>query len=67
MKIPAETALTKSLDAFDELLAQRGIKHAIFKSEGAMHEWHAWRRDPDDFAPRLFSPEVRRDQVGRTT
>ena len=50
----AETALIQSLDASDKLLTTRGIKHVIFKSEGTAHEWHTWRRDLNDFAPRLF-------------
>lgn len=50
----AETQLMQALDASDQLLTTRGIKHAIFKSEGTAHEWHTWRRDLNDFAPRLF-------------
>jgi enterochelin esterase family protein len=50
----AETGLVRSLDASDELLTKRGLKHAIFKSEGTAHEWHSWRRDLNDFAPKLF-------------
>ena len=50
----AETQLVQALDASDQLLTQHGIKHAIFKSEGTAHEWHTWRRDLNDFAPRLF-------------
>jgi enterochelin esterase family protein len=50
----AETGLVRSLDASDELLTKRGLKHAIFKSEGTAHAWHSWRRDLNDFAPKLF-------------
>jgi enterochelin esterase-like enzyme len=50
----AEIGLVRSLDASDELLTKRGLKHAIFKSEGTAHEWHSWRRDLNDFAPKLF-------------
>jgi enterochelin esterase family protein len=50
----AETQLIQSLNASDRLLTQRGVKHAIFKSEGTAHEWHTWRRDLNDFAARLF-------------
>jgi enterochelin esterase family protein len=50
----AETALIQSLDASDRLLTTRGVKHVLFKSEGTAHEWHTWRRDLNDFAPRLF-------------
>jgi enterochelin esterase-like enzyme len=50
----AEAQLITALDASDQLLNQRGIKHVIFKSEGTAHEWHTWRRHLNDFAPRLF-------------
>jgi len=50
----AEDRLIQSLDASHELLVTRGVKHVIYKSEGTAHEWHTWRRDLNDFAPRLF-------------
>ncbi len=50
----AETQLVEALDGSDDLLTRRGIKHTVFKSEGTAHEWHTWRRDLNDFAPRLF-------------
>lgn len=50
----AETRLMESLKASDELLTKRGVKHVIFTSPETAHEWHTWRRDLNDFAPRLF-------------
>jgi enterochelin esterase-like enzyme len=50
----AETQLIERIDQSDQLLTQRGIKHVIFKSDRTAHEWHTWRRDLSDFAPRLF-------------
>jgi enterochelin esterase family protein len=50
----AETRLMDTLKASDELLNQRSIKHVIFTSANTAHEWHTWRRDLNDFAPRLF-------------
>ena len=50
----AEDRLMQSLNTSHELLDKRGIHHAIFKSEGTAHEWHTWRRDLNDFVPRLF-------------
>jgi enterochelin esterase family protein len=50
----AEDRLIQSLDACRQSLDKKGIKHVIFKSEGTAHEWHTWRRDLNDFAPRLF-------------
>lgn len=50
----AEDRLIQSLATSHELLDKKGIKHVIYKSEGTAHEWHTWRRDLNDFAPRLF-------------
>jgi enterochelin esterase-like enzyme len=50
----AETQLLQRLDDSHQLLEKRGVKHVIFKSDGTAHEWHTWRRDLNDFAPRLF-------------
>jgi enterochelin esterase-like enzyme len=30
------------------------IKHVFYESPGTDHEWQTWRRDLNDFAPRLF-------------
>jgi enterochelin esterase-like enzyme len=46
--------LIQSLDASHDLLEKRGIKHVMYKSEGTAHEWHTWRRDLNEFLPRLF-------------
>jgi len=50
----AETRLMESLEASDELLTKRGVKHVIFASPETAHEWQSWRRHLNDFAPRLF-------------
>jgi len=39
-------------DAFTEA----NIKHVFYESPGTSHEWQTWRRDLNDFAPRLFRP-----------
>lgn len=31
-----------------------GVKHVFYESPGTSHEWQTWRRDLNDFAPRLF-------------
>jgi enterochelin esterase-like enzyme len=38
-----------------EALDKAGIKHIYFESAGTAHEWLTWRRDLNDFAPRLFN------------
>jgi len=37
----------------DELSAA-DIQHVFYQSPGTAHEWQTWRRDLNDFAPRLF-------------
>jgi S-formylglutathione hydrolase FrmB len=41
--------------AFHNALDQAGIKHVFYESPGTAHEWQTWRRDLNDFAPRLFA------------
>jgi enterochelin esterase family protein len=36
-----------------------GVKHVFFVSQGTSHEWQTWRRDLNDFAPRLFQTQQR--------
>ncbi len=35
-------------------LTGANIKHVFYESPGTDHEWQTWRRDLQDFAPRLF-------------
>ena len=32
------------------------IQHVYYQSPGTDHEWQTWRRNLEDFAPRLFQP-----------
>lgn len=43
-----------SVHTFHEALTQAGIKHVYYESPGTSHEWLTWRRDLNEFAPRLF-------------
>jgi enterochelin esterase-like enzyme len=43
-----------SIKAFRESLDKGGIKYVYYESPGTAHEWLTWRRDLNDFAPRLF-------------
>ena len=38
-------------------LQEMKIQHVFYESLGTDHEWQTWRRDLNDFAPRLFSTE----------
>jgi len=40
--------------AFQNDLVQAGIKHDFYQSQGTAHEWLTWRRDLNQFAPKLF-------------
>jgi enterochelin esterase-like enzyme len=44
----------KTVGAFRTMLDKAGIKYVYFSSPGTAHEWLTWRRDLNDFAPRLF-------------
>jgi para-nitrobenzyl esterase len=43
-----------AIGAFRSMLDKAGIKYVYFSSPGTSHEWLTWRRDLNDFAPRLF-------------
>ena len=44
----------RGLMAFQRDLVQAHIEHVFYQSPGTAHEWLTWRRDLNDFAPRLF-------------
>jgi len=37
-----------------QVLDEGKVKHVFYESPGTDHEWQTWRRDLNDFAPRLF-------------
>src|SRR5690349_7044048 len=39
---------------FHKALTDAGIDHVYVESQGTDHEWQTWRRNLNDFAPRLF-------------
>ena len=43
-----------SVGAFRKMLDKQGIKYVYYESPGTAHEWLTWRRDLNEFAPRLF-------------
>ena len=43
-----------AIGAFKAMLDKAGVKYVYFESPGTAHEWLTWRRDLNDFAPRLF-------------
>jgi len=42
------------IGAAEEALRAAGVHVVYFESPGTAHEWQTWRRDLNDFAPRLF-------------
>jgi enterochelin esterase family protein len=46
-------------------LEQANIRHVFSESPGTDHEWQTWRRNLQDFAPRLFQSAARKKDVGR--
>jgi enterochelin esterase-like enzyme len=43
-----------SVGVFRKMLEKQGIKYVYYESQGTAHEWLTWRRDLNEFAPRLF-------------
>jgi enterochelin esterase family protein len=43
-----------AIGAFRAMLDEARIRYVYFSSPGTAHEWLTWRRDLNDFAPRLF-------------
>ncbi|MGA2114496.1 MAG: alpha/beta hydrolase-fold protein [Bryobacteraceae bacterium] len=50
----AETAMHDGAKAMHEALDKAGIQNVFYESQGTAHEFQTWRRDLNDFAPRLF-------------
>jgi Branched-chain amino acid transport system / permease component len=42
------------IGAAAQALKQAGVRVVYFESNGTAHEWQTWRRDLNDFAPRLL-------------
>lgn len=46
--------MREGLLGFHKSLEEANIKHVFYESPDTDHEWQTWRRDLNDFAPRLF-------------
>ena len=46
--------MRKGIHGLHQGLNDAGIKHVFVESQGTDHEWQTWRRNLNDFAPRLF-------------
>jgi enterochelin esterase-like enzyme len=50
----AEQAQHQGSQTLHEALEHAGVKNVFYESQGTAHEWHTWRRDLNEFAPKLF-------------
>jgi enterochelin esterase-like enzyme len=50
----AEDALLTATHATHDTLEKAGIHSVVYESPGTAHEWLTWRRDLNEFAPKLF-------------
>ena len=48
--------MKQGLEQLHASLDEAKIQHVFYESPGTDHEWQTWRRDLNDFAPRLFQP-----------
>jgi hypothetical protein len=46
--------MREGIRGFHKALTEAGIEHVYWESPGTDHEWQTWRRNLQDFAPRLF-------------
>jgi enterochelin esterase family protein len=46
--------MRQGMQGFREAITKAGIKFVYYESPGTAHEWLTWRRDLNEFAPRLF-------------
>ena len=46
--------MKQGIEQLHAALDQADIRHVFYESPGTNHEWQTWRRDLNDFAPRLF-------------
>jgi enterochelin esterase family protein len=46
------------LERLHTALQEAKVQHVFYESPGTSHEWQTWRRDLNDFAPRLFQQEA---------
>jgi enterochelin esterase-like enzyme len=52
--------MKQGIEKLHTSLEDAKIQHVFYESPGTDHEWQTWRRDLQDFAPRLFAPAAQR-------
>jgi enterochelin esterase-like enzyme len=58
--------MKSGIERLNTSLNEAKVEHVFYESPGTSHEWQTWRRDLNDFAPRLFNPEGQRLASDRT-
>jgi enterochelin esterase family protein len=48
------TMMRAGLLRLHQSLSDANVKHVFYESPGTSHEWQTWRRDLNEFAPKLF-------------
>jgi hypothetical protein len=57
--------MKSGLESLHTSLDEGKIQHIFYESPGTDHEWQTWRRDLNDFAPRLFQSAAQSSAAGR--
>ena len=52
--------MKQGIEKLHNSLNEAKIQHVFSESPGTDHEWQTWRRNLEDFAPRLFQPAARK-------
>lgn len=58
--------MRQGIERLHASLEEAKIQHVFSQSQGTDHEWQTWRRNLEDFAPRLFQQETRKSAAGRS-
>ena len=57
--------MKQGIEQLHAALDQANIRHVFYESPGTNHEWQTWRRDLNDFAPRLFQAATQQPLAGQ--
>jgi enterochelin esterase family protein len=57
--------MKSGLESLHSTLDESKNQHVFYESPGTDHEWQTWRRDLNDFAPRLFQSTGHTSETAR--
>lgn len=57
--------MKRGIEQLHTALDQANIRHVFYESPGTNHEWQTWRRDLNDFAPRLFQGAAQQQSLAQ--